>query len=49
MSDTGKPQSEPAPEPPPPPPPPNDVEDPDGIVTENEPSPTDLERRVSSK
>ena len=49
MSDTDKPQSEPAPEPPPPPPPPNDVEDPDSIVTESEPLPTDLERRVSSK
>lgn len=47
MSDTDKPQSEPAPEPPPPPPP-NDVDDPSSIVTESEPLPTDLERRVSS-
>ena len=45
MSDTDKPQSEPAPEPPPPP---NDVDDPGSIVTESEPLPTDLERRVSS-
>ena len=45
MSDTDKPQSEPAPEPPPPP---NDVDDPSSIVTESEPLPTDLERRVSS-